>query len=117
MPHIYNVLAHSHALSTISEVFKSRKVLELSKKKKKKKEKKFTVFVIFCNFSFKNLFIKVKISLRRRKEATNFDIFSESSEHYLSPLRSSFFPYFKASCRKIHLKVSRFSRDSIMTSL
>ena len=36
---------------------------------------RFTVFVIFWNFGLKNVFRKVKISQRRKKVATNFDIF------------------------------------------
>ena len=73
----------------------------------------------FCHFlkvGLKNVFRKDKISQRRKKVATNFDIFSESSEHYLSPLTSSFFPSFKASCRKIHLNVSRFSQNHFMVA-
>ena len=61
------------------------------------------------------MFRKVKISQRRKKVATKFDIFSESSKHYLVPLTPSFLPYFKASCRKMHLKVSRFSQNSSLT--
>ena len=57
------------------------------------RQERFTVFVIFCNFGLKNFFRKVKISQRRKKVATNFDIFSESSEHYLSPITSSFLPF------------------------
>ena len=69
-------------------------------------------FCHFLKFRLKNVFRKVKISQRRKKVATNFDIFSESSKHYLSPLTPSFFPYFKASCRKIHF-VSSFSQNRV----
>ena len=84
-------------------------------------------FCHFLKFLLKKVFRKIKISQRRKKVATDLDRFSESSEHYLSPITSSFFPYFKASCRKSHLKVSRFfckvalnlshSCDVITTSL
>ena len=76
-------------------------------------------FVIFGNFRLKNVFRKMKISQRRKKVSTKYR-FLESLENFLSPLLSLFFPYFKASCRKIHLKVSKVfakSRDVIMTSL
>ena len=46
---------------------------------------------------------------------SNFATFLESSEHSLSPLPPSFFPYFKYSCRKIHLKVSRFLQNPSLT--
>ena len=71
-------------------------------------------FCHFLKFRFKTSLEKLNIS-KKEKSSDNFRYIFGILKALPFSTNPVVFPYFKASCRKIHLKVSRFSQNPSLT--